>query len=268
MSLLDDLKKEAHLVRLAESDDQLAAHREALYHDRFREPMRLIQRYLSELIEQLKIVDLEVRHGYTLPGIGEVPNLRHADYVVNTDSSDNPTTIRLRFACVSDGEMEFAVMPKSKADETGEFLDAQTMRYAEWPIRDHEQRIIGLNFQMTVRVNVNIVFQADLDLGSIRLFFSNFNGFKLEKSRLQPERVDGEWLDNLGNYMLRKRVNLYDLEMDDSLKASIRKRLQESKRLRQEELEEVIKTEHQEQEEAYRRSLLGKLKSLTERLDR
>ncbi|MCU7873779.1 MAG: hypothetical protein KZQ91_13645 [Candidatus Thiodiazotropha sp. (ex Lucinoma borealis)] len=268
MSLLDDLKKEAHRLQEVDSANREEAQRDALYEERFKQPMQAILHYLSELTDQLAILNHEARYNYTLPGIGEVADLRHIDYVVNTDSSDNPKTIRLRFACESDKEMEFPVMPKPKADETRHFLESQRMRYAEWPIRDYEQRIVGLNFQMKTRVNVSFVVQTDLEIGSIKLFVSNFSGFKIDESLIQPENVDDSWLDRFGNYILRNRASLYDLDIDESHKVDIRKRLQESERMRQEELQQAIKDEQEEHEEAYRRSLLGKLKMIAERLER
>ena len=268
MSLLDDLKKQALEQQQADSAGREAARLEELYQSSFKAPMQNILHYLSELTDQLKILDHDARHDYTLPGIGQVKGLRHSDYVVNADSSDDTKIVRLRFNCVSDNEMEFAVTPKLKADEACEFLDAQTMRYAEWPIRDHEQRVVGLNLQLTVKVKVNFVFQADPGLGSIRLFVGNFNGFKVEKSLLQPETVDENWLDSLGNYILRNRANLYDLDMDESLRSSIRQRVQESRHAREEELREAERREREEQERAYQESFLGKLKSLADRRER
>jgi hypothetical protein len=268
MSLLDDLKKEALKRQEADSASSEEVRLEELYQSRFRTPMQSILRYLSELTEQLKILDHEVRHDYDLPGLGMVRGLKHTDYVVNADSSENTKTIRLRFNCVSDNEMEFAVTPKPKADEACSFLDTQAMRYSDWPIRDHEQRIVGLNLQLTFKLKINFVFQADLELGSIRMLVSNFNGFKLEKSLLQPEKVDEAWLDNLGNYILRNRADMYDLEMDESLRSAIRQRLEEAKLERESELQEALIREQVESEESYQKSFLGKLKSLTERRDR
>jgi hypothetical protein len=266
MTLLDDLKRKAQQVKEADSENQERMRRERLYEERFKPPMLSILRYLTELIEQLKVLDYEVRYDYTLPGIGIVPDLRHNSYVVNADSSDNPKLVRLRFNCSAEREREYAVLPKTKADETGVFLEEQKMRYSEWPIRDYTQRIVGLNFQLKPEVQVNLMFQADLELGSIKLMFSNFSGFKLQKSLVKPEMVNEVWLDNLGNFLLRKRADLYDLEIDESHKKAIRERLKADTQRREQELQQAIADEQQSQEEVYRRSLLGRLKTITNRL--
>ncbi|MET0050470.1 MAG: hypothetical protein ABW095_05240 [Candidatus Thiodiazotropha sp.] len=265
MSLLDDLKKQAESQQDREREILDRTRLEALYESRFKEPMQRILRYLSELAEQLKILDYDVRRDAVLPGIGRVEQLRQTDYTVNVDSSESPKLIRLRFNCVSEQEREYAVMPKTKADETRQFLDSQAMRYAEWPIRNHEQRVIGLNFQLAVLIKVDFVFQVDLDVKSIRMFISNFKDFKSEKSLLVPERVNETWLDNLGNYLLRKRADLYDLDMDVALRDSLRERLAEDERRRQLELQQAVLREREAHQQEAASGFLGRLKSLTDK---
>ncbi|MEJ2593159.1 MAG: hypothetical protein P8178_17550 [Candidatus Thiodiazotropha sp.] len=240
MSLLDDLKREAEQLKAEQGADAEAQRLEACYQQRLRPAMLSILHYLSELTEQLKVVDPDVRVDYTLPGIGTVRGLHQEGYVVNADSTENTRTIRLRFQCVDEREREYAVKPKSSADETRDFLETQRMRYAEWPIRDPQQGVVGLNFQLAVKVDVNFIFKAD---------------------PAQPERISEEWLDNLGNYLLRRRKNLYELEITDEDKAAIRQRLEQAQRQREAELEAAILREREEREEARRNSLLGKLKS-------
>jgi hypothetical protein len=261
MSLLDDLRREAEENLAADTAGQEAARKEAEYRERLRPAMLKILRYLAELTDQLKVLDLDVRQDYDLPGIGLVKGLRQGDYVVNADSTENTKTTRLRFSCADEQEHEYAIKPKSTADETRAFLDAQVMRYAEWPIRDPVQGIIGLNFQLAVKVDVNFIFKADLDQCAIALIISNFSNFKVERSVIQPERIDDAWLDNLGNYLVRRRKNLYELEISDDDKAVIRQQLEAAQRQREAELQAAIQREHEEAEEARRKSLLGKLKS-------
>lgn len=261
MSLLDDLKREAEQQKAAQSADAEEARREACYQQRLKPAMLAILHYLSELSDQLKVVDPDVRVDYTLPGFGLVRGLRQDGYVVNADSTENTRTIRLRLQCVDEREREYAVKPKSTADETRDFLENQRMRYAEWPIRDPQQGVIGLNFQLAVKVDINFIFKADPEQGAIQLLIANFTDFKVEKSVVQPERINEEWLDNLGNYLLRRRKNLYELEITDADKAAIRLRLEEAQRQREAELEAAILREREEREEARRNSLLGKLKS-------
>jgi hypothetical protein len=263
MSLLDELKREAQALQSADSVDQDAVQREADYKQRLRPAMLKILHYLVELTDQLKVLDPEVYQDYALPGIGLVKGLRQGNYTVHADSSDNTKIIRLRFSCIDEQEREYTVKPKSTADETRTFLEEQVMRYAEWPVRDPQQGIIGINFQLAVKVDVNFIFKADLEQGAIALIISNFSGFKLEKSVVLPERIDETWLDHLGNYLLRRRKNLFELEISDNDKAAIRQKLEEVQRQREAELQEAIQREQEEQDKTERNSLLGRLRSFT-----
>jgi len=261
MSLLDDLKREAQRLQEADETDQVALRLESVYQERLKPAMLSLLHYLSELTDQLKVLDLEVRQDYELPGIGPVRGLRQGGYVVNTDSTENTRAIRLRFSCEADQEREYAVKPKSTADETRAFLDSQTMRYSEWPIRDPLQGVIGLNFQLTVKVDVNFIFKADPEQGAIHLLITNFSGFKPERSVIQPERITDGWLDNLGNYLVRRRENLYELEISDADKEEIRRKLETERQQREKEMQEAVEREREEQEEVRRNSLIGRLKS-------
>ena len=261
MSLLDELKQQAEKQLNNDDQSQLEAQREAVYQQRLLPCMHAILNYLGELTEQLKVVDPDARHDYNLPGIGEVKGLRQGGYIVNADSTDQTRIIRLRFQCTADHEQEYGVKPKTAADETREFLESQNMRYTEWPIRDNTQQIIGINYQLKLKVDVQFIFQVDPEQAAIKMVSSNFDTFEVERSVIQPERVTEQWLDNLGNYLLRRNQKLHNLEIGDSEKEKIRKKLQMEKQARQRELELAIQREQKELEEKRRNSLLGKLKN-------
>ena len=265
MSLLDDLKRQAEQLQNSPDPQDEARRLEAVYQERLRPRMHAIFRYLMEFTEQLKVVDPEVRHTYSLPGIGEAADLKQAGYVLNTDSTDQTKTIRLRCQCSADHEGVYAIRPKAQADATREFLDAQTMRYAEWPIRDSTQQIIGINFQLRVQVNIDFIFQVDVEQGMIRMITTNFDRFGDERWLVNPERIDDAWLDKLGHYLLRKHQNLHKLEIHESHKALIRERLEADKRARQTELEQALKQEQTAQETKGKSGLLGRLRGFSKR---
>ncbi|MEN8179300.1 MAG: hypothetical protein ABFS39_11895 [Pseudomonadota bacterium] len=262
MSLLDELKQQAEQQRKNDDQSTAEARREAVYQQNLRPRMHAVLNYLSELSEQLKVVDPDVRHDFSLPGIGEVKGLRQAGYIVNADNTDQTKIIRLRFHCVADSEKEYAVKPKSTGTETRDFLESQNMRYAEWPIRDNTQQVVGINFQLKLKVEIQCIFQVDLEQSAIKMVTTNFNAFGVDRSVVQPERITDEWLDNLGNYILRRNQNLHNLEIGDSEKALIRQRLETEKKARQQELELAMQQEREELEERRRNSLLGKFKNL------
>lgn len=261
MSLLDDLKQQAEAQQRNSGKSNAEAHREALYQEQLRPGMHAIFRYLGELTEQLKLVDPDVRHDFNLPGIGEVKGLRQEGYIVNADSTDQIKQIRLRFHCVADMEKEYAVKPKLKADETRDFLESQNMNYTEWPIRDSTQQIIGLNFQLQVKVRTNYIFQADLDQGVIKMTISNFEAFGMDRSVIQPKRINDHWLDDLGNFILRRNQNMHHLEIDEAVKESIRRRLEADNRAREREMEQLGWWKKKNSERRIAKFFSGRLKN-------
>ena len=142
---------------------------------------------------------------------------------------------------------------------------SQNMRYAEWPIRDAGQGIVGINFQLQLKVDVNFIFQADPEQGLIHMITTNFADFGVDRTTIQPERVTDQWLDNLGNYLLRRHQKLHSLEIEEEEKERIRRQLEEEKQTRQIELELAIKREQEELEEKRRNSFLGRLKGLAKK---
>lgn len=269
MALLDELKKQA---QKAQEKSELAStsqlSQEASYQEKIKPAMRAILKYLIELTEQLEIVNPDAYHDYTLPGLGEVQHLKQGDYILKADSSEDTKVIRLKFFCapVGGGEAEFPVTPRELARETEKFLDAQQMTYSEWPIRDSEQRVVGQVFRLRIRVEVNIIFKADLEKGMIQMLISNYSGFRIDRSTIPPERVTDHWLDQLGNYILRKNEDLHNLEIDDSAREAIRKMVEEDKKKRSKELRWAILRDLKEEEERKKHSLLGRLAAFGKKL--
>ncbi len=52
--------------------------------------------------------------------------------------------------------MSFSVSPNGLADETRGFLHSHHMQFSEWPIRDAEQRLSGVNFQVTAQGGIGV----------------------------------------------------------------------------------------------------------------
>ncbi|EGV50934.1 hypothetical protein Rifp1Sym_cc00050 [endosymbiont of Riftia pachyptila (vent Ph05)] len=226
MSLLDELKHEATRLNSSTSE-QAASHSpwEAHYHKELRPRMLKLLAYLNDLTSQLKLVAPDVRANYRIPGLGQVKRLRQGNYLVNADSVTNPRRIRLKFSCVAAQEMSFSVSPKGLADETRGFLHSHHMQFSEWPIRDAEQRLSGVNFQVTPKVEVVFMFQIAPEQYEIEMLTSNFEKFGIRRYTYGPERIDDEWLDNLGNYVLRRHDKLHSLDISDSTLVNLRERL-------------------------------------------
>ena len=244
MSLLDELRKQAEDIR-QHGEDTPESRREKLYNSRLKPRLQDIHHYLIELKAQLDVVKLDVRHDYELPAVGVVTQLLQGAYVVTTDSADQTKTVRMRFTCTADKNIKFEVTQRAEADTAQDFFRSQRMQFSEWGIRDANGRITGANFDVRVKIDILFIFQADLDEQCIRLTVSNFDQIGVERYTYKPEEIDAQWLDDLGNLILRRHQHLNSLEISDSEREGIKRLVETDKRARQEELNRQRELEQQ-----------------------
>jgi len=261
MGLLDDLKQEAErLRRQKETEEARQARLEAAYQREVKPSMEAIARYLFEMTEQLKVLELKVPVCYDFPGIGRLKGLLQDGYRIIMDSNESPRHIRLQFQCARAEEEQFLVQPESLARETRELLQSQRIRFAEWPQRDGQHRVTGLFFQARLRVWVNIVFEALHETSRIQLSTYNFDGFNADRFNFGPQAITDEWLDQLGHFLLRKSRQLGMLDISDEAREQIRAKIQDEQSRRERELAEALERERLEEEERKSQDLFERLR--------
>lgn len=236
MGILDELKLEADRVRKAkELEEARYAERVKIYQDEIRPRLLNIHRYLTELVKQLNVAEWAVMVSCQIPGIGKLENLKQGDYRITIDSLENPKKIAIHFACSASEERKFQVTPKSSAEETSNFLDSQRVLYTEWPIREGQHRqIIGAMFQAKLRFNCSLTFEVDEDMSKIKITSHNFENFTDQQFRIAYQTIDDNWLDQIGQYLLRKIPQLGNLFSSDAERELIRQRLELKKQHLQE----------------------------------
>lgn len=265
MSLLDDLRQQAEDIQ-RNGKNTPEAQRERFYQSHLKPSLQDIHTYLLDLKTQLDIVEPDIRHGYDLPGVGRVENLRQRDYVVNVDSFEHIKTVRLRFVCIADKPEKFEIRSRTDADTVHDFFNSQRMQFAEWAIRDPRGKLIGANFEGRVKIENLFLFQADIEAGNIRMVTSNFDNVGVQRFVYRPEDITEGWLDNLGNLVLRKHHQLNSLEISDLEIESIRRLVEEEKQARQAELDNALQAERESMEtKRAAQGLSGKIRRMIDR---
>jgi hypothetical protein len=240
MGLLDDLKSEAGKLQDQQSSEEIQREKlEAIYREEINPKMMMISNYFSELADQLNILKPDTKVAYYIPGYQEVNGLVQQDYAINADSLENIKKLRLRFNAILPNEKEFSVTPKSKAAETRNFFEKQNITFAEWPVRDAHQDVIGLNFQLKLKVEILFMFEAKIETSSIQLSIVNFEDFGVKQKSYRPDAIDDKWLEEVGSYILRKTKTMHSLEISDDVKKKLRDQLKKAEGDRQTELEEM-----------------------------
>ncbi len=229
MGILDDLKQEAERVRrVQEQGHKSAQGRSDL--EGLRDRMVRIHHYLSELVDHLNVVGWKVVTDYAIPGIGDV-EFHQGNYRIYIDDLKDPKRISLRFECAVPEIQRYSVTPRPTEMEFRKFLKSQQTAFSEWPIRAGTE-VEGASFQCRLRVLVSLLFEACPEDLSVNLATHNFDGLLDVKLKFHYERIDDDWLDQLGHYVLRKDRRLTRLDISEDVRRQIRQRLEEDNRRR------------------------------------
>jgi len=233
MGILDELKQEAERVRHLQEEEERAT--AEIRGDRagLRDRMVRIHHYLFELIEHLDVAGWQVAATYSLPGVGEV-ELIQGNYRIYIDNLQDPKKISLRFDCLASDTGHYSVTPKPIAEEFRKFLRSEQIAFAEWPIRDGAE-IEGALFQCRLQVLVSLLFEARVEDSTVRVATHNFEALLDEKLKFHYQRIDDDWLDQVGHYVLRKDRRLSSLDISEDVRRQIRERLEADNRRRMRE---------------------------------
>jgi hypothetical protein len=235
VGLLDELKAEAEKAKRGDDDRRTLEERQrAFYRDAIKPALLRGYGYLQELVAQLAVIEREISTGFDIPGYREVP-ARQLDRHLTIDSLENLTRLNLRLNYVVD-ELRFGAMPLEKAQEARTFFETQRVPFSDWPIRDRDNSIAGLNFLVNeMRIAGGIELMADVAGGCVRLGVFNVQGFGHESSIIAPHRIDDEWLDRLGRYLLCQGEHPERTRLDERTRADLRARIAEEKAAEAEE---------------------------------
>lgn len=231
MGILDDIKKEAERLRhLQEAEDELKTAQERSALVALRDRMVRIHRYLFELVDQLDVVGWEVSASYSVPGVGEV-EFTQGNYRIYIDNVNDPKRISLRFDCSVSDSQHYPVKPRAIADEFRKFLRSEQVPFTELPIRNGAE-VEGATFECRLRVLVSLLFETQESDFTVQVSTHNFEGLADERLQFHYQKIDDDWLDKLGHYVLRKDRRLSALDISDDVRLQIRQRLEEDNRRR------------------------------------
>ena len=256
MGLLDDLKGEAEQLQAnAASDRSKVAQQEAYYREHTKPALLNVYRYLQELLEQLEILDKEVKADFLIPGYKAV-SAQQIARKININSLENLSHISLRITFAID-ELQFSVMPLDKAGDTRKFFENHRMPFSDWPIRDNDNSISGLNFLVNnLEISGGIDLQADKASQQITMTAFNVQGFKHLKSKITVERIDQGWLDRLGHFVIGEIEDPNRTEVSDEFRSALREKMEAEKRDAE---ETILRWEEEERRQAEQNSKAARL---------
>lgn len=236
MGLLDELKQQAESLREAEEAKQRSAEeRAAEVRAQLGPALAQIHRYLVELIEPLKVLKPDIVVDFPLPGSGMLRGLRQGEYEVVAGGSPLESVV-VRYTLRNDRRAEFELKGIASLETWLENLKRQGLEVHSARLTDGTAT--GLRAQVAIEgfVPVGLRFKMDLENGVLLLIVRNYDDLVDRRHVIRPEQVDGEFLEELGKYILRKPNRFLRREVPTEVRERLRKRLEEDKRQKEAEV--------------------------------
>ena len=246
MSFLDDLKKKAEAVQSAEQQAmERAKQLEDAYRTQISPKMKMIFSYLSDFIEQMKVVQMDIRVDYEYKGFCVRKGMRQGQYKIYIDSTTEPRKIHLKFQCEADEEIKFEIRNNDEVERIRNYFFDHQIQYRLNPIKDDRGMVIGGTFFVSKVVLIDFLFVAHMESSTIVILVNNFEGLTKQRLTVDPDKITGEFLDNLLKYIARASHDFGKLEISEDERRQIRENLR-----KQEVRKEV---EHKQMEEQARK---------------
>ncbi|MGQ0802142.1 MAG: hypothetical protein ACT4NL_18755 [Pseudomarimonas sp.] len=230
MGLLDELEEEAQRRRAEEEQrrTELSA-REAQWNERIEPAMRELERYLTQLTEQLTYLKKSARVVYNVVGYGDVVAYVEPVYTL-VGRAPNKTSyeIALSFSAIIASD-ECPLLQ----GETGTRLKSLISVLQQLRIsglsdvrKNPNGEIIAARIQAKGKIPLALTASADQESGAIRLLFTNFEGLGQSSRNFRVEQLDTAFCDALGRFIARDELNFAQEAVDEDLRRLLKTRLQ------------------------------------------
>jgi hypothetical protein len=233
MGLLEELRAQASDIQAGEEKERKElAENEAFYQKNLRPGMLKAYQYLNDLVTHINIVKPECIVEYPLmpDGQGTIP-LHQSNYKVLIDSSSNPKKIDIRFHAQLEESVSLNVHSKSEIARYSDYLDRYGLKYHRKDEKNDQYEITNANFLIQGPLPIQIRIFADLKRQRIEIISKNFRYSGIEKTSISPENLDGQLLDRVGKFILRKVDAINSSQISEQALANIRKKLKSEKAL-------------------------------------
>ena len=217
MAFLDDLKKEAESQKqqeMLQTQSKLVAVSQnfLLVQKKYRE----IHHYLLELVNQLNVLNLDLKRAYYLEGAGMIDNFRARDYALSIDSirigqKDFANTLVLRFKCVTDKGITVERNVPTQIDNLKEYLWQNNLKYQCTEYKNERGLVSRAVFNISSEIPISVRFSADFENAKIFLQMKNFGGLTVNEYIYDADEVGSDLLDEMAKFLIDKPNKFRDL---------------------------------------------------------
>ncbi len=197
MDALDDLKKQAKSVlkdreQATGKDESLDAFR----HSEVANSLENIHEYLNAFLEQLRIVNPAVNISIDINNIGQLSSLTPTNYRLYTENTFNQLSVGFSFILQCDKQhCQLTNINESDRDKL-----KNKLRHLGLDINQQSNDSLEISGQFSA----SIVFRSNYARRLINLAISNITSSELQTHEIDPNSINDNLLNNLGNYLLRQ----------------------------------------------------------------
>jgi hypothetical protein len=208
MSYIDQLKKEAKLIKARENDDK--DQQDALekkFRTDVRPQSRKIWKYLFDMVEQLNTIRPNISVNYKLAGYGELKNLMQSEYKL-LNFEEEECVFELRFVCHNSRRVSFEKKSLAQADAQTRYLNKAGIKFEYLPEVNKKGQFLKGTFDLGKKISGRFAFSSDPKTLKILLAVKNFNDFSVIRYTIDPEEIKkDDFLDELARYITRDGSN-------------------------------------------------------------
>lgn len=204
MGLLDDLKKQADLVKTQQISQQ------TLHGDRLKlveDKMKQTFQYAHELLKQLGIVKPTSPLVYSIPGVTEFRNLAFAESFIDYRKkkiSDKEYFDTVHFFIKWAGPDTYTTekdMPPAM-QRIREALWLSKIKFIEEEKKNAKGFVVGAKFIVPASVLTDVIFKADHEQGKLNFQTTHMFGLGVEYLSVPAQEINESLLDDLAKALI------------------------------------------------------------------
>jgi hypothetical protein len=204
MGLLDDLKKQADLVKTQQISQQ------TLHGDRLKlveDKMKQTFQYAHELLKQLGIVKPTSPLVYSIPGVTEFRNLAFAESFIDYRKkkiSDKEYFDTVHFFIKWAGPDTYTTekdMPPAM-QRIREALWLSKIKFIEEEKKNAKGFVVGAKFIVPASVLTDVIFKADHEQGKLNFQTTHMFGLGVEYLSIPAQEINEGLLDDLAKALI------------------------------------------------------------------
>jgi hypothetical protein len=209
MGLLDDLKKQADLIKTQQIQQQhLQADRLRLVEDKMKQTFQ----YVNELLKQLEILKPTSPLMYSIPGVANFVGLAVADSFIDyrrkrINDKEYFDTIHFFIKWASGNTVVIDRDDAAGAQRARESLWISRVKFTEEEKKSNKGFVIGAKFTIPVAVVTDVTVLADHDKGQLLFDAKNLFGLGAEQLVVPAPVVNNDVLEDLAHTLIGQPNN-------------------------------------------------------------